>query len=74
MSLTWALDVDSLMTGLDILGGGTLLAQTAATTGAETYGKVPIVVRTAAAKPKRTIRIANTTKSIRFIQSNANDC
>jgi hypothetical protein len=61
------------MARLDISGGGTLLTQ-AATVGVEIYGNVSIVVRTAAARPKRTISIANTTKGIRFIQSNADDC
>ena len=71
MSLTCALGVGSLMAPLDISGGGTLLAKTAAAAGVETYGNV---VRTAAATPKRTIGIANTTKGIRLIQSNADDC
>jgi hypothetical protein len=73
MSLTWALDVGSL-TCLDISGGGTLLAQTAATAGVETCENVSVVVRTAAATPKQTISIANTTKGIQFIQSNAGPC
>jgi hypothetical protein len=73
MSLTCALGVGSLMARLDISGGGTWLAQTAAA-GVETYGNVSVVVRTAAATPKRTVSIANTTKGIRLIQSNADDC
>ena len=74
MSLTCALGVGSLMAPLDISGGGTLLAKTAAAAGVETYGNVSVVVRTATATPKRTIGIANTTKGIRLIQSNADDC
>jgi hypothetical protein len=73
MSLTWALGVGSLMARLDISAGGTLLAQTAAAAGVETYGNVSVVVRTAAT-PKRTNSVANTTKGIPFIQSNADDC
>ena len=72
MSLTCALGVGSLMARLDISGGGTLLAQTAAAAGVETCGNVSVVVRTAT--PNRTIGIANTTKGIRLIQSNADDC
>ena len=74
MSLTCALGVGSLMARLDVSGRGTLLAQTAAAAGVETYENVSVVVRTAAATPKRTISIANTTKGIRLIQSNADDC
>jgi hypothetical protein len=74
MSLTCALGVGSLMARLDIPGGRTLLAQTAAPAGVETYGNVSVVVRTATATPKRPISIANTTKGIRLIQSNADDC
>jgi hypothetical protein len=62
------------MARLDISGGGTLATQAATTVGVEIYGNVSIVVRTAAARPKRTISIANTTKGIPFIQSNADDC
>ena len=74
MSLTCALGLGSLMARLDISGGETLLAQTAAAAGVETYGSVSVVVRTAVVTPKRTIGIANTTKGIRLIQSNADDC
>jgi hypothetical protein len=49
MSLSCALGVGSLMVRLDISGGGTWLAQTAAAAGVETYGNVSVVVRTAAA-------------------------
>jgi hypothetical protein len=56
------------------LGVGSLMAETAAAAGVETYGNVSVVGRTAAATPKRTIGIANTTKGIRLIQSNADDC
>ena len=64
MSLTCALGVGSLMARLDVSGRGTLLAQTAATTGAETYGIVSVVFHKALATPKRTISIASMTKSI----------
>ena len=74
MSLTCALGVGSLMARLDVSGRGTLLAQTAAAAGVETYENVSVVVRTAAATPKRTITIASMTKSIRFIHSNAEHC
>ena len=74
MSLTCALGAGSLMARLDTSGRGTLLAQTAATAGVETCGNVSVVVRTAAATPKQTISIANTTKGIPFIQSTADDC
>jgi hypothetical protein len=73
MSLTCTLGVGSLMARLDISAGGSLLAQTAAAARVETYGNVSVVVRTATATQKRTIRIANT-KGIRLIQSNADDC
>jgi hypothetical protein len=63
ISLTWPLEMGSLMIRLDVYSG-TLLAQTAATTGAETYGIVSVVFHKALATPKRTISIASMTKSI----------
>jgi hypothetical protein len=59
ISLTWPLEMGSLMIRLDV-SSGTLLAQT----GAETYGIVSVVFHTALATPKRTISIASMTKSI----------
>ena len=73
MSLTRPLEMGSLMIRLDV-SSRTLLAQTAATTGSETYGIVSVVFHTGLATPKRTISIASMTKSIRFIHSNAEHC